>query len=92
MLPEFLGTNLGGRSLRVPNTFDIEYMWNGGENQFFHRISTCVLESMDVTYGGGDRYSTHEGNAIGAPSVETTIVLNFAEIELITRERAEEGF
>ena len=92
MLPEFLGTNLGGRSLRVPNTFDIEYMWNGGENQFLHRISTCVLESMDVTYGG-DRYKSYAGiDGDGAPPIETTISLTFKEIELITRERVHEGF
>ena len=47
MLPEFAGNNRGGRSLIVPNTFDIEYMWNGAENQFLHRISTCFLESMN---------------------------------------------
>ena len=92
MLPEFLGTNLGGRSLRVPNTFDIEYMWNGGENQFLHRISTCVLESMDVTYGG-DRYKSYAGiDGDGAPPIETTMSLNFKEIELITRERVHQGF
>ena len=46
---------------------------------------------MDVDYGG-DRYKTHEGNADGAPPIETTITLQFGEIELITRERAQEGF
>ena len=92
MLPEFAGGNRGGRSLVVPNTFDIEYMWNGAENQFLHRISTCFLESMDVTYGG-DSYKTYAGiNGDGAPPVETTMSLTFKEIELITRERVHEGF
>ena len=92
MLPEFAGGNRGGRSLVVPNTFDIEYMWNGAENQFLHRISTCFLESMDVTYGG-DSYKTYAGiNGDGAPPIETTMSLTFKEIELITRERVHEGF
>ena len=92
MLPEFAGGNRGGRSLVVPNTFDIEYMWNGAENQFLHRISTCFLETMDVTYGG-DSYKTYAGiNGDGAPPVETTMSLTFKEIELITRERVHEGF
>ena len=92
MLPEMLDRNTRGRLMSYPSTFDIKYMYQNAENNYLNKVSECYLESMDVTYGGGDRYSTHEGNAIGAPSVETTIVLNFAEIELITRERAEEGF
>ena len=67
-------------------------MWNGAENQFLHRISTCFLESMNVTYGG-DSYKTYSGvNGDGAPPVETTIALTFKEIELITRERVHEGY
>ena len=92
MLPEFAGSSRAGRSLIVPNTFDIEYMWNGAENQFLHRISTCFLESMSVTYGG-DRYKTYAGeNGDGAPPVETSMSLTFKEIELITRERVHEGY
>ena len=91
MLPEFEGSDLKGRSFIVPNTFDIEYMYNGKQNQFLHKISTCVLESMDVTYGG-DRYKTYTATAEGAPPQETTIALNFKEMEMITRERVEDGF
>ena len=46
---------------------------------------------MDVSYGGS-RYKTFDGNADGAPPVETSITLSFKEIELITREKATEGF
>ena len=92
MLPEFAGSSRAGRSLIVPNTFDIEYMWNGAENQFLHRISTCFLETMSVTYGG-ERYKTYAGiNGDGAPPVETSMSLTFKEIELITRERVHEGY
>ena len=63
----------------------------GNDNTYLNKVSECYLESMDVDYGG-DRYNTHEGNANGAPPVETTITLQFGEIELITRERAEQGF
>ncbi len=91
MLPEFVGGNRAGRRLRVPNTFDIQYMYQGNSNEFLHHISTCVLESMNVSYGG-DRYKTFEGQDDGAPPVETSITLNFKEMELITRERVFEGF
>ena len=79
------------KRLRVPNTFDIKYMYVGRENQYLHKISTCVLENMNVTYGG-DRYKTFDGNEDGAPPVETTMTLNFKEMELITKQRAQEGF
>ena len=46
---------------------------------------------MNVAYGG-DRYKTFEANADGAPPMETTITLNFKEMELITRERVFEGY
>ncbi len=91
MLPEFVGGNRAGRKLRVPNTFDIRYMYQGNANEFLHNISTCVLESMNISYGG-DRYKTFEAQGDGAPPVETSITLNFKEMELITRERVFEGF
>jgi hypothetical protein len=93
MLPEAMESSGGftGKNLKIPNTFDIKYMYVGRENQYLNKISTCVLESMNTTYGG-DRYKTFDGNADGAPPVETTITLNFKEMELITKQRAQEGF
>ena len=90
MLPELAGSG-DGRNLKVPSTFDIQYMYVNQENKYLHKISTCYLESMDITYGGS-KYTTYDGNADGAPPVETNISLSFKEIELITRERVEEGF
>ena len=95
MLPEGMGSGekqgFTGKNLKIPNTFDIKYMFVNRENQYLNKISTCVLESMNVAYGG-DRYKTFDGNESGAPPVETTITLNFKEMELITKERAQEGF
>lgn len=91
MLPEFVGGNRAGRKLRVPNTFDIQYMFNGQENNYLQKISTCVLENVTVVYGG-DKFRTFSPNDDGAPPVETDITLNFAELELITKERVFEGY
>ena len=55
------------------------------------KISTCVLENVSVSYGG-DRFRTFTPNDEGAPPVETQITLNFAELELITKERVFEGY
>ena len=85
MLPEFADGNLRGRKLRVPNTFDIEYMYRGQANDYLHKISTCVLKTFSVTYGGS-RYKTFDPDEEGnAPPVETSISLGFEELELITK-------
>jgi len=89
MLPEMKSGT--ANRLTMPNTFDISYMYNGAENQYLHKISTCVLETMAVTYGG-DRYKTFEASGNGAPPVEVGITLGFKEMDLITREKANEGF
>ena len=91
MLPEMKkGRQLN--TMNFPNTFDIRYMYNGKDNDYIHRVSTCVLETMTVTYGG-DRFKTFTPhNSEGAPVVETVINLNFKELEIITRERAMEGY
>ena len=91
MLPSMTDKDLGVRRLDIPSTFDIQYMYDNAENPHLHKISTCVLETMSVSYGG-DRYKTFPGNSEGAPPVETQITLNFKEMELITRERVFEGF
>ena len=95
MLPEGMSVDdksgFTGKRLKIPNTFDIKYMYVGKENEYLHKISTCVLESMSLSYGG-DRFKAFDGNSKGAPPVETTMTLNFKEMELITKQRAQEGF
>ena len=52
-MPSFDGGDLQGRTFIVPATFDIEYYYAVGKrNEFLNRISTCVLETCSVTYGG----------------------------------------
>jgi len=91
MLPEFGGPSKFGRTLIIPNTFDIQYMYVNAENQYLHKIAECYLSDMDVEYGGA-KYKTFDGNARGAPPVQTSISLTFKEIELITREKVMVGF
>ena len=91
MLPELDGDYEMGRRMVVPNTFDIKYMYQGDENQYLNKISTCVLENLNVKYGG-TQFQAFKGNNEGAPLVETEISLQFKEMETITRERIFEGF
>jgi len=82
MLPETVNAN--SRQLVVPNTFNIQYMYVNDVNNYLHKIGECVLETMNVSYGG-DRYKTFTANAEGAPPVETTMTLNFKEFHFLTR-------
>jgi hypothetical protein len=91
MLPELDGDYEKGRRMVIPNTFDIKYMYQGDENQYLNKISTCVLENLNVKYGSG-QFQAFKGNNEGAPMVETSISLQFKEMETITRERIFEGF
>ena len=90
MLPE-MTSGRAGNTMGFPNTFDIEYRFLGKDNDYISRVSTCVLETMTVSYGG-DRFKTFAPRDDGAPVVETSLTLSFKELELITRERVAEGY
>lgn len=93
MAPSFDGAIGSSRTMIVPATFDIKYMFQNSENQFLNRISTCVLESCNVTYGGERvQFFRPSADGRGAPPVETAIELQFKELEIITREKLREGF
>ena len=100
MAPSFKGDVSQSRTMIIPATFDISYLFqNGTPNFFLNRISTAYLESCNVTYGG-ERVQFFRpteklvnGKSMpGAPPVETNIELQFREIELITRERIGVGY
>lgn len=77
----------GGLFYVYPSEFEIAYYYKGQENQFIHRISTCVLTSMNVDYGS--QFFTSFDN--GAPT-EIKLALNFRELELLTKERIVKGY
>lgn len=89
--PSFDGAPGTSRTFIVPATFDIEYFYQGGRNNFLNRISTCVLMNCNVTFGG-ERVQFFKPLGKGAPPVETSIELTFKELEVITREKINEGF
>jgi len=83
--------------LGLPSTFDIMYMYQpdhteGGrveahENQFYHKIATCVLQSVNVDYTPGKVASHQEG----AP-VLIKMDLSFMETEVLTKRHILAGF
>ena len=96
MSPEYGESQIKGaknlREQKIPDVFDINYMYRGSENEYINKIGTSYLTGMDVQYGG-DRYTAHEPDATGSPPPQrTSISLKFTEIELMYRNRIEEGF
>ena len=95
MLPKVEGDPGSSRTFVTPDTFDIEYRWVGSSNHnpYLNKISTCVLENMSVKYGGSVGYQAFEPDEKGnTPPVETEISLQFKELEIITKARAEQGY
>lgn len=82
-MPEIDGSDLAGRTMIAPSTFDIEYF----PDTHLHRISTSVLQSVQVNYGG-DRPQFFDDDH----PVETQLTLGFKELEIITKERIQAGF
>ena len=74
------------------DVFDIEYYTNNNqENGYLHKIGTCSLEKVDVTYGG-DKLTWHPTTSDGAPPTKTTMTLNFRELRTVTKAAIEQGF
>ena len=91
MTPEFTD---GAREMKIPDVFDIEYMYQDRQNNFLNKISTSYLAKADITYGG-DRFTAYEPStsykAGSPPPQRTTLALTFNEIELIDRDKILEG-
>ena len=80
------------RELTIPDVFDINYMYREQENQYLNKIGTSYLKSVQVSYGG-DRYTAYEPDASGSPPPQrTSLTLGFSEIEIMYRDRIEEGY
>ena len=90
MAPELQGQN--SRYLTLPSEFDIHYMYkandgNSYENDYYNRISTCVLENVSTNYTPNGVKSF----ADGAPT-QITMSLSFRETETLTKEKINQGF
>ena len=48
MLPEFSDGNRAGRKLRMPNTFDIEYMYLGKSNDFLILLARYMQKYIEI--------------------------------------------
>jgi hypothetical protein len=85
MASEYTDTSF--REMTIPSMFNISYKYKNADNNNLNKISTCVLENMDVNYGA-DRFIAYEN---GVPQT-TKISLKFREMEIITKDQIELGF
>ena len=90
MAPEMQQAN--SRYLTLPSEFDIHYMFkgkdgHGRENDYFNRITTCVLTSVDVNYTPNGVRSFEDGSPTAI-----AMSLSFRETEILTKEKINEGF
>jgi hypothetical protein len=77
--PEIV-TSLAGFFFNPPSLFDVKFMYQGQQNTNINKLKRSVLESVDVNYAPNG-WSAHED---GAP-VQTTMTLQFREIELVDK-------
>ena len=82
-MPEIDEFESDGRTMIPPSTFDIEYF----PNKHLHKISTSILTSVDVKFGGERTQFFHDDQP-----VETELNLTFKELEIITKRRILDGF
>jgi hypothetical protein len=90
MAPEMQKAN--SRYLTLPSEFDIHYMFKGPEgqgleNDYFNRITTCVLVSVDVNYTPNGVRSFEDGSP-----TQIQMGLTFRETEILTKEKINQGY
>ena len=90
MAPELRSDH--NRFMTLPSEFDIHYMYQAedgkaSENDYYNKISTCVLSNCKVDYTP-DKVTSH---ADGSP-VRITMSLTFKETEMLTKQRINEGY
>jgi hypothetical protein len=95
--PEYKYSNQGLQSyLLYPSQFDIIFIQeNGDTNDWIHKISTCVVTNMTVDYtaeGGGFRTFDGGDDPNNDAPVQTNLILEFTELEILTKDRIIEGY
>lgn len=76
-----------GMFFKVPDRFQIRFLYNGRRNENVHRIAECVLENIAVDYAPMGWATFGDGNP-----VQTKLTLQFKEVEIIDKTRIKQGF
>ncbi len=76
-----------GRYYIVPSVFNIEYYFEGNTNDNLHKFALSALETVAIDYSP-QGWVTHDD---GMP-VQTRMTLQFKEMEVMTKQRIEQGY
>lgn len=77
-------TGSGGMFFIPPSSFNLKFLFNGAENKHMHRLTDCVITNIDLNYSPNGWAAYDDG-----VPVQTTLVLQFKEIELVDRTKIE---
>lgn len=78
----------GGRYFVPPDEFDIRFMFGDKINPNLPKISSCVLQGIDINYASAGQWTTFWD---GSP-VEVAVQLRFKEVEIMHKALVNEGF
>ena len=78
--------------MTLPSEFDIHYMYQAAdgkasENDYYNKISTCVLSDCKVNYTPNGVSSFEDGSPTAIK-----MDLTFEETEMMTKGRIDEGY
>lgn len=80
--PSLAGQQEDASYFTIPGQFDIQFMFRNEENRFIGRISSCILEAIDIDYVSSGQFATFDD---GSP-VEISLQLRFVEVDTLTKE------
>lgn len=86
--PSYEGNGEAGRYLIPPDEFEIEFYFDRKQMESVPRISTCVLQTVTTDFAPSGQFTTF---ADGEP-MSVRMTMEFKEVELITKQRVEQGF
>lgn len=77
-----------GLFMKIPDVFDIQFLYKGAENKNVHKIGESVLTNVNVDYAGAGTWATHND---GSP-VQIKLTLQFTETVIIDKKKIKEGY
>ncbi len=87
--PEIPTNAIFGKGIyfKVPDRFNIKFLYNGQENTNVHKITECVLQNINVDYAPMGWSTFDDGNP-----VQTKLTLQFQETEIVDKTRINQGY
>jgi hypothetical protein len=81
-------TAAAGMFFVPPSTFNLDFFFNGQRNPNVTKVTESVIENIDVNYTPNGIWAAHDDGA----SVQTTLTINFKEIDLIDKDKIQAGY